>query len=152
MMTPASVCFSRQVLISRQKACLPGDSPQGAFMEFENWLLFHCRSPFTIGEMEDHKTTVHIVYISTSTMLPVELKPEPTTDTEPEPTRMAAPEPLHEASPGAWARKHVWPGVWAGIIHSSGHVVYKGMEWSHFCQGWCKCADSKSLGVMSLQG
>lgn len=59
--------------------------------------------------MEDHKTTVHIVYTNTSAMLPVELKPEPTKDTDPEPARMVAPEPLHEARPDEFARINNMP-------------------------------------------
>lgn len=34
------------------------DRPQGSFQKFMDWVLFHCRSTFTIGKMEEDQLTL----------------------------------------------------------------------------------------------
>lgn len=65
-----------------QKTCLPGNSPQETFVEFVNWVLLQCGSPFTISKREEdlYQPTVQLTQQLIKPSM--EIESEPTADPE----------------------------------------------------------------------
>lgn len=55
-----SLCmFFKAGLNQRTKVHLPGEGPRGMFLEFVEWVLHQCGSPYTIEETEEDQDPLH---------------------------------------------------------------------------------------------